>query len=629
VLRVSIYTRAMPRADHPSTVKRAGLKQFFLGTPIATAQASHERLSKTSALAVFSSDALSSVAYATEEILLILVLAGTAALVYSIPIAIAICALIAVVVSSYRQTILAYPQGGGAYIVTKDNLGPLPGLVAGGALLIDYVLTVAVSIAAGVAAITSAFPALYDYRIGLGVVLIAGIATANLRGLRESGNLFAAPTYLFVVSCAGMLGYGFFRWMAGWETAPLPAAATMDMTRDLTQDVGLFLILRAFASGCAALTGVEAVSDGVLAFRAPEARNARIVLGCLGIILIALFMGITFLAHHYQVVPRAEETVVSQLARLIFGGGLLYYEIQLATMLILVFAANTAFADFPRLAYFLARDGFLPRQFGARGDRLVFSNGILILAGLSALLLLLFGGATHALIPLYAVGVFASFTLSQASMVRRWLTRREAGWRWRWGLNALGAATTGVVMLVIATTKFSHGAWMVIILIPLLVGLFLTIRRHYADVARQLSLDDYTGSPPIENTVLVLVGDLHRGVVAALRYAQTLSASARAVYVELDPERTHRLEEKWRRTGLDVPLVILSSPYRSLLKPFLEYINALLSLSEHRVITIVIPEFVPARWWQQLLHNQTALLIKGALLFRKRVVVVDVPFHLT
>ena len=606
-------------------MKISAVKKLFVGSPLATAQARHERLSRTSALAVFSSDALSSVAYANEEILLVLVLAGSAALTFSIPIGIAIALLIAVVVSSYRQTILAYPHGGGAYIVTKDNLGTLPALVAAGALLIDYVLTVAVSVAAGVAAITSAFPILYDYRIALGVIFIAGIATVNLRGLRESGALFAVPTYLFVVSFAAMLAYGFVRWIFGWEGVPAPAAEPAEMSQALT----IFLVLRAFASGCAALTGVEAVSDGVPAFRPPEARNARIVLAWLGIILVTLFIGITFLAHHYQVLPRAEETVVSQLARLIFGGGLLYYEVQAVTMLILVFAANTAFADFPRLAYFLARDGFIPRQFGTRGDRLVFSNGILILGGLAALLILLFGGATHALIPLYAVGVFVSFTLSQASMVRRWLSRREEGWWWRWVLNAVGAATTGLVMLVIAATKFSHGAWMVVLLIPLLVALFMMIHRHYADVARQLSLVNYGGPPPIQHSVLVLVGDLHRGVAAALRYAQTLSTSAKAVYVELDPERTQKLEEKWGKFGLGVPLVVLTSPYRSLLTPFLDYVNHLLAVGENHVVTIVIPEFVPARWWQHLLHNQTALLIKGALLFRKGVVVVDVPFHLS
>ena len=606
-------------------MRMSPLKRLLVGAPIPTAQAHHERLSKRSALAVFASDALSSVAYATEEILLVLVLAGTGALVYSIPIGIAISLLIAIVVSSYRQTIQSYPQGGGAYIVAKDNLGTYAGLVAGAALLIDYVLTVAVSVAAGVAAITSAFPALFDYRVALGVLFIAAITTAYLRGIRESGKLFSAPTYLFIASFGAMLVYGFARWAFGWEMGvpPRPEVAAEGL-----QAASLFLILRAFASGCTALTGVEAVSDGVPAFEPPESRNARTVLVWLGVILIVLFMGITFLAHHYHVVPRAEETVVSQLARQIFGGGLLYYEIQVVTMLILILAANTSFADFPRLAYFLARDGFIPRQFGTRGDRLVFSNGIIILGATAAVLIALFRGDTHALIPLYAVGVFISFTLSQASMVRRWLTRREEGWWWRWWLNAVGATITGLVMLVIAGTKFTHGAWIVVLLIPLLVALFLGVHRHYADVAGQLSMERYDPPPPIRNTVLVLVGDLHQGVSVALRYAQSLSPAVKAVFVETDPERTRRLEAKWGKWGLGIPLVVLSSPYRSLLAPFLDYVDHHLALGEDHMVTIVIPEFIPRRWWQHLLHNQTALLIKGALLFHKRVVVVDVPFHL-
>jgi amino acid transporter len=602
------------------------LKKLLVGTPLATAQARHERLSKSSALAVFSSDALSSVAYATEEILLVLVMAGTAALAYSIPIGVAIAILIAVVVSSYRQTIHAYPQGGGAYIVAKDNLGTAPALVAAAALLIDYVLTVAVSVAAGVAALTSAFPGLYDFRILICVLCVAGIATANLRGIRESGRVFSVPTYLFVVSFAGMLVYGLVRWALGWERPAPPLGAEGG---GAVQAVTVFLILRAFASGCAALTGVEAVSDGVPAFKAPEAKNARIVLAWLGVILIALFIGITFLAHHYQVSPRPEETVVSQLARRIFGGGLLYYEMQAVTMLILVLAANTSFADFPRLSYFLARDGFIPRQFGNRGDRLVYSNGILILSGTAALLLVLFRGDTHQLIPLYAVGVFVSFTISQASMVKRWLVRREPGWWWRWWLNAAGSATTGLVMIVIAGTKFTHGAWIVVLLIPILVMGFLVVHRHYAEVAGQLSLEDYGGAPPMQHTLLVLVGDLHRGVIQALQYARTLSPSAKAVYVELDPDKTRRLEEKWGKWGCGLPLVVLTSPYRSLLTPFLEYLDHQLAMGENHVVTIIIPEFIPARWWQHLLHNQTALLIKGALLFRKNVVVTDVPYHLS
>ena len=600
------------------------LKKVLVGSPLATAQARHERLSKTAALAVFSSDALSSVAYATEEILLILVLAGTVALHYSIPIGFAIAALIAVVVSSYRQTIFAYPQGGGSYIVTKDNLGTLPGLISGAALLIDYVLTVAVSVAAGVAALTSAVPALYDYRVIIGVGFVAAITVANLRGLRESGKLFALPTYLFISFVAVLIVYGLVRWAFGWD----PTSHVPDPSIAAVQDLSIFLVLRAFASGCAALTGVEAVSDGVPAFKPPEAKNARIVLAWLGVILISLFVGITFLTRHYHLTPLPEQTILSQLARQIFGDGVLYYSIQASTMLILVLAANTAFADFPRLSFFLARDGFLPRQFGSRGDRLVFSNGILILGTTAAVLLVIFGGSTHALIPLYAVGVFLSFTLSQASMVRRWLVRREPGWQWRWWLNAVGAATTGLVVAIITATKFTHGAWVVVLLIPLLVMLFLAIRRHYADVAGQLSLDGYGGPPPMQHTVLVLAGDLHKGVIHALQYARTLSPSVKGVYVELDPEKTRRLEEKWIKWGMGVPLVVLSSPYRSLLQPFLEYLDHLLALGENHMVTIVIPEFVTKHWWQHLLHNQTAFLIKGTLLFRKNVVVTDVPYHL-
>jgi amino acid transporter len=606
-------------------VKISSLKMLFVGRPLATAQARHERLSNSTALAVFASDALSSVAYATEEILVMLVMAGSVGLVYSIPIGFAIAILIAIVVSSYRQTILAYPQGGGAYIVTKDNLGTLPSLIAGAALLIDYVLTVAVSVAAGVAAVTSAFPVLYRYRVVLAVICVAAIAVANLRGLRESGALFAVPTYLFIASFFGMLAYGFAGWAGGWLT-PLPPPPSAPA---IGQGVTVFLILRAFAQGCAALTGVEAVSDGVPAFKPPEARNARTVLAWLGVILVTLFLGITFLAHHFQLTPRPEETIVSQLARQIFGGGLLYFEVQAVTMLVLILAANTSFADFPRLAYFLARDGFIPRQFGTRGDRLVYSNGILILGGTAALLIVMFHADVNALIPLYALGVFVSFTLSQASMVRRWLARREPGWWWRCSMNAAGAAATGLVMVVIGVTKFLDGAWIVAVLVPLLVLGFLTIHRHYGEVAAQLSVEGYDGPPPMEHTVLVLVGDLHKGVIKALQYAQTLSPSAKGVYVELDPEKTRRLEEKWGKWGLGVPLVVLTSPYRSLLTPLLDYVDHLLTYGDNHVVTIVIPEFIPAKWWQQLLHNQTALIIKGKLLFRKNVVVTDVPYHLS
>ena len=599
------------------------LKQLFVGTPLPTAQQRHERLSKSTALAVFASDALSSVAYATEEILLVLVLAGAAALSYSLPIAFGISVLIAIVVTSYRQTIAAYPQGGGAYIVTKDNLGTYPSLVAGAALLTDYVLTVAVSVAASVAAVTSAVPWLFPFRVWLCVLGVAIISVANLRGLRESGSLFAAPTYLFMASVLLMIGYG----AAGAIFDFLPEAPYEEHGPGL-EGIGLFLFLRAFGQGCTALTGVEAVSDGVPAFQTPEAKNARIVLAWLGVVLIAMFLGITYLAYDFGITPKEKETVVSQLARRIFGEGWLYYEIQLVTVLILLLAANTSFADFPRLSYFLARDRFLPRQFSSQGDRLVFSNGILILAGLAMALLVGFGGDTHALIPLYAVGVFISFTLSQSSMVRRWFRVRGGGWPWRAALNGVGAFATGIVLLTIAVTKFLDGAWVVVALIPILVLVFMTIRRHYDVVATQLSLEDFSPPPPIGHTVLVLVGDLQRSVVKAIQYAQLLSPSAKAVYVETDPERTRRLEEKWGKWGMGVPLIVLTSPYRSILGPLLEYIDHLQERDPNHIVTIVLPEFVPARWWQHLLHNQTALLIKGALFFRKNVIVTDVPYHL-
>ncbi len=603
-------------------MKSGLLKRLIVGAPMSLAQARHERLSKTVALAVFSSDALSSVAYATEEILLILILAGSAAAHLTVPVALAIAGLLVVVSASYQQTIHAYPSGGGAYIVARANLGANAGLVAASALLIDYVLTVSVSVAAGVAAMTSAVPWLLGHRILIGVFFIAVIAYANLRGVRESGRVFAVPTYLFVVSFGVLVATGLFRWFHG----TLPPAAPVQQAA--TQALTWFLVLRAFSSGCTALTGVEAISNGVPAFAHPEARNAAITMTWMTIILGTLFLGITVLASALGIAPSADETVVSQVARSLFGDGLFYYLIQGSTTLILVLAANTSFADFPRLNSLLARDRYAPRQFRTLGDRLVFSNGILILAGLAALLIVIFRGETHALIPLYAVGVFISFTLSQAGMVRHWITDGGAGWRWRLAINGGGALVTGAVTVVIAVTKFTHGAWIVVLLIPLLVLAFRGVHRHYEMVAAELSLEHLVDEPPPTNTVLVLVGDLHMGVVKALRYAQSLSANPKAVYVELDPSATTRLEERWVKGGCGVPLVVLASPYRSMLRPLLDYIARIRERDEHSVVTIVIPEFMPRRWWQHLLHNQTALLVKGALLFRRGVVVVDVPFHL-
>jgi amino acid transporter len=606
------------------------LKRRLLGRPIATAHETHERLGRATGMAVFASDALSSSAYATEEILLILTLAGMTALHTAVPISVSIALLLAIVVGSYRQTILAYPQGGGAYIVTRENLGTYPSLVAGAALLTDYVLTVSVSIAAGIAAITSAVPGLYPYRVWLCVLAVLGIAVANLRGVRESGRLFAVPTYAFIASYALMIVWGLVAWARG--AAPAGGDAASTVMPPATEPLTVFLVLRAFASGCVALTGIEAVSDGVPAFRPPEARNARQVLVMLGAILITFFIGITFLANAFGLAPAAQETVNSQLARRVFGGqNVLYYVVQVMTTLILVLAANTSFADFPRLSWFMARDGFMPRQFTSRGDRLAFSNGIIILAVLSAALLVAFRADTHALIPLYAVGVFVSFTLSQLGMVRYWTRHRRPWWPWRASLNGVGAAATGAVTLIIATTKFSHGAWIVILLLPVLVLLLVTIRRHYDDVAGQLSLESAVPDalPPARHHVLVLVGDVHRGVLGAIRYARSLSETARGVYIETDPAHRARVEDRWSTWVKDMPLVVLRSPYRSVVGPLLEYMDHLQDETPDMLITIVLPEFLPARWWQQLLHNQTALLIKGALLFRPGVVVVDVPYHLT
>ncbi len=600
------------------------VKRLIVGSPFPTAQARHERLGKATALAVFASDPLSSVAYATEEILIFLVLGGSAALSYSLPIAFGIAALLAVVVTSYRQTVAAYPQGGGAYLVAKGNLGPFSALTAAAALLTDYVLTVSVSVTAGIDALTSAMPALLPYRVSLCVLAIVGIAMGNLRGVRESGKLFAAPTYFFIVSILGTVGYGLVA--VAFDLLP---EAPYEPHPPGFEGIGLFLFLRAYAAGCTALTGVEAVSNGVPALKPPEGRNAQIVMTWLGVISIAMFLGITYLAYDFGIVPGGGETVVSKIARRVFGTGVLYYGVQAATMLILLLAANTSYADFPRLSSILARDRYMPRQFANQGDRLVFSNGILILSGFAILLIVMFGGDTHALLPLYAIGVFISFTLSQSGMVRHWLRLKEKGWRWRIGVNGVGAVVTGIVLLTLAVTKFREGAWIVVVLTPLLVVVFLVIHHHYAQVADQLSLEKY-GEPAAigRHSVVVPVGDLHKGVVRALQYAKSISPDARAVFVETDPGRTRKLDEKWQKWGCSVPLVVLDSPRHSLLKPFLEYLDRLQGQGENHFVTIVIPEFIPAKWWQYLLHNQTAFLLKGALLFRKNVVVTDVPYHL-
>jgi len=603
------------------------IKRFLVGHPIPSHLAHHERLSRVTGLAVLSSDPLSSVAYATEEILRVLVIAGVATLSFASPIAVIIAAILAIVVFSYRQTIHAYPGGGGAYLVAKDNIGSTAALIAAAALLIDYVLTVSVSIAAGVAAITSALPEWHLNRVELAVGFVVILALGNLRGVRESGRIFALPTYFFIVSILSLVAVGAWRVMTG-TTQPLPPPD--DPVHVANSGLTLFLLLTAFSNGCTAMTGVEAVSDGVPAFKPPEPKNAAATLVMMACISIPMFLGITFLSQTYHVIPSETETVVSQLARGVFNGrGFPYYAVQAVTMLILVLAANTAYADFPRLSSIIARDGYLPRQFMNQGDRLAFSNGIIVLSVFAILLLVVFGGDTHALIPLYMIGVFVSFTLSQAGMVMHWRRLRTPGWRSSATINGIGAIVTGIVLLVVAVTKAHEGAWIIMLLIPVLVVFFRVTHKHYRAVAAQLTL---TGAVEPEarrhNTVLVPVSGMQRAVVRALDYAKTLSSDVRAVYVDVDPAATEQLRRDWDKWGRGVPLVVLPSPYRSLLEPLLEYIEQIDATRSDDYVTVVLPEFVPARWWHHLFHNQRALLIKGALLFKPNTVVTSVPFHL-
>jgi amino acid transporter len=603
----------------------AQLKRLVVGKPIPSHLAHHERLSRATGLAVLSSDPLSSVAYATEEILRVLVLAGAGALAFATPIAFVIAAILAVVVFSYRQTIHAYPSGGGAYTVAKDNLGELPALIAASSLLIDYVLTVAVSIAAGVAAMMSAFPQWHVHRVELTLAFVLVLMFGNLRGIRESGRIFAAPTYFFVVAILSLIAVGTWRFLTGAIT-PVHAASPLGPAGS---PLTLFLLLTAFSNGCTAMTGVEAVSNGVPAFKPPESKNAAATMLMMVVLAITMFLGITLLSHAYQVSPSEQETVVSQLARGVFGGrGLAYYAVQAGTMLILVLAANTAYADFPRLASILARDRYVPRQFMNQGDRLAFSNGIVGLSALAATLLILFGGDTHALIPLYMIGVFVSFTLSQAGMVMHWRRLRGPGWRTSALINGIGAAVTGVVLLVVALTKTLEGAWIILLLIPLNVLFCRLTRRHYDGVAAQLTVRGWEPRAARHNSVLVPISGLQRAVLEALDYARTLSPDVRAVYVNVDQAATEQLRDQWDRWSAGVPLTVLESPFRSLMEPLLEYIEQLSRDQPDGYVTVVLPEFVPARWWHHLFHNQRALLIKGALLFKPHTVVTSVPFHL-
>jgi amino acid transporter len=600
-------------------------KRVVFGRPLASDRLEHERLNKKTALAVLSSDAISSVAYATEQTLLVLVVIGAAALNYVVPISAVIVGLLVLVALSYRQTIFAYPSGGGSYTVARDNLGTMPGLVAAAALLTDYTLTVSVSVSSGIAAITSAYPATAPHTVAMCVGAVLLLMAVNLRGVRESGIAFSVPTYVFIAMMLLLIGAGLYRSVTG-SAVVAPVAAP---SHPLTFPVGFaltFLILRAFAEGCVAMTGTEAISNGVGAFKRPSSQNAAITLGWMATILAVFFLGTSVLARHFGVMPSATETVLSQLGRRVFGGGALYYVLQYATFAILVLAANTAFADFPRLASILARDGFMPRQFAARGDRLAFSNGIIALALFAAALIWAFHGDTSALIPLYAIGVFVCFTLSQAGMVMHWMRSREPGWRWRAALNGLGAVATAVVSVVQVVTKFTTGAWIVVLIIPLIILALRRIYRHYEHFAREVA---YNGQAPLmflHHTVVVPVNGITKPAAGALIYATTICEDVRAVYVEVDPETSADLRRRWDAWDIGVELVVVPSPYRSVLRPLTDYVNGMVARDEADLVTVVVPEIVPRSWWGHLLHNKTSLFIRTAFLFRPNVVVTTVPY---
>ena len=613
------------------------LKRLLVGRPLATAEQEHQRIPKVIALAVFSSDAISSTAYATEEILFVTAVAATSSLHLGlsrlVPIAIGVAILLVIVVTSYRRTIFAYPQGGGSYVVSRENLGKYPSLVAGASILVDYILTVAVSISAGVAAIISipAFNGMEDNRVLLALVLILMITLANLRGIKESGQLFAVPTYIYIVSISGLVVYGLARSFFG-DIDPVPFdAERAEHIKEVGGTLGLFLLLKGFSSGAVALTGIEAIADGVPAFRKPESKNAATTLSMMAVILGTLFLGTAVLAHRLQPYPSHEETVLSQLGQQVFHGGPVYLILQFATAAILVLAANTAYADFPRLSSIIARDGYLPRQFANRGDRLVFSNGIVFLAVAASGLIIAFGGITNALIPLYAVGVFTSFTLSQLGMVRYQQRMRKPGWRLGATISGVGAFVTFCVLLVVAITKFTSGAWVPIVVLPAIIALFLAIRRHYDKVWTALAITPQEVRPESFNhTVVILVGRVHKGVLRALNYAKSMRPNhLAAVYMASDEEEAQDMLRQWEEFRLDVPLEIVPSPYRDLVEAVEGYLDELDERWENDTVTVLIPEFVVDHWYENILHNQSALALKLALLDRRGTVVTSVPYHLS
>jgi amino acid transporter len=610
-------------------------KRVLVGRPLASSEQEHQRLPKTIALAVFSSDAISSTAYATEEILFVIAMGAsslTLGLDKLIPIAVAVAILLAIVVTSYRRTIFAYPQGGGSYVVSRENLGTVPSLVAGASILVDYILTVAVSISAGVAAIISipTFRSLHHQRVPLALALIALITLGNLRGLKESGKIFAVPTYIYIFTIGSLIVWGLGREFFGSGLHHIDHGDLHFEGALSGGNLGIFLLLKGFSSGAVALTGIEAIADGVPAFQRPESKNAATTLTWMAIILGSLFLGTAILAHHLAPVPTHDETVISQLGRAVFGQGPLYVLLQFATAAILTLAANTAYADFPRLSSIIARDGYLPRQFANQGDRLVFSNGILFLAVAASALIIAFGGIVTALIPLYAVGVFTSFTLSQFGMVRYQQRHRDPGWRRGATVSAVGSFITFVVLLIVAGTKFTSGAWVPLIVVPAVCTLFLAVKRHYDRVAKAIAITPAENrAEPLNHTVVVLVGRIHRGVLKALAYAKSLRPNhLAAVYISYDDSDHLEMEQQWEEFRLDVPLEIVSSPYRELVDAVEAYLDELDARWHNDTITVIIPEFVVERWYENVLHNQSALALKFALLGRPGTVVTSVPYHL-
>ncbi|GAC1328766.1 MAG: APC family permease [Candidatus Dormibacteria bacterium] len=598
------------------------VRRVILGSPLPTAAARNQRIGISRAIGAFGLDALSSVAYGPDEILYVLVLAGAAGTAYNLPIAIAIVVLLAIVVTSYRQTIFAYPRGGGSYTVASRNLGRLPGLTAGAALMVDYVTTLAVSVTAGVEAIIAFVPALDHQRVSLDLVAILILVVVNLRGVREAGAFFVLPTYVFVLSLGSLLAVGL------WQVSTGHAHAAGAAVRNAAEPVSLFLLARAFAGGCTAMTGVEAIANGVPVFKKPDATNAARTLLLLAGVLAALFLGVAYLGNALGARPSDQASVIAQVGRSVVPGSPLFYIVQISSAVILLLAANTSFNGFPLLAAIMARDDFLPHQFSHRGRRLAFSNGILIIGGLGAVLVLVFGGSTHALIPLFAIGVFLSFTLSQAGMVRHWLRERGARWRFKLAVNGLGACTTGLVTAVVVITKFSQGAWTILILVPALVLAFRSVDAHYGSEKRQVARPGRLREGRRPHRVVVPVAEVNRSVQKTLEYALASADDVTAVHVATDPAVAKRLEKRWKEWAPAVPLVIVDSPYREVVEPLVGYIRGEMEARPDHQVMVMIPEVVPRAWIEESLHNQTTVALLAALRHVDGVALGQVPFRL-